>query len=395
MPVTESPGRRALRVLPVALCVLVSGCKKEPASSSEGNVATSGRGTKVGIVTDIGGRGDQSFNDSALRGLELWAAGKKFAGNGYSNATPKEIEDSLPPDLKGRTPAIKPLPVEPVVLQSKASEDYDPNLQLLVDKGAALTIATGYLLQDAVKSVAQRNPNAKFLLIDSPILDEKGNPTTLPNVRSVVFREEQGSFLVGALAGLVTRTHKVGFVGGKEVALIKKFEAGYRAGVMTTDPKAEVVVNYTGSFDNVAAGKQVAEDFLSKGVDIIFHGAGSDGLGVIEAVKEAHGRGKNVLAIGVDSDQWHVAPDAMLTSMVKHVDLAVYEAARDLVDNKFAAGDVALGLAEGGVGVAPVRIDFPKKKEALERIDQLRADVVAGKIKVPANLGDLASYKPQ
>ena len=123
------------------------------------------------------------------------------------------------------------------MLQSKAQEDYEPNLQLLVDQGAALTIGVGFMLENAVEAVARRNPEARFLLIDSPLLDAQGSPFTLPNVRTVVFREEEGSFLVGALAGLVTRTGKVGFVGGMEIPLINKFEAGFRAGVMTHQPR--------------------------------------------------------------------------------------------------------------------------------------------------------------
>jgi basic membrane protein A and related proteins len=233
--------------------------------------------------------------------------------------------------------------------------------------------------------VARANPTAKFLLIDSPILDAKGVPQSLANVRTVVFREEEGSFLVGALAGLVAKD-KVGFVGGMEIPLIKKFEAGFRAGVKETNPKATVLVQYTGTFDNVAAGKQVAQDLVAKGAEVVFHAAGSDGLGVIQAVSEAHQGGKAVLAIGVDSDQSHLAPDAMLTSMTKRVDLAVWEAARDLAEGKFAGGDQSMGLKEGGVSYAPVKIDFPGKAEALQKVEALRAKIIAGELKVPSNL---------
>jgi len=214
-------------------------------------------------------------------------------------------------------------------------------------------------------------------------------------VRTVVFREEQGSFLVGALAGLATQTGKIGFVGGMEIPLIKKFEAGFRAGVLTTRPPAarELLVAYTGSFDNVATGKQVAQDLLSKGVDVIFQAAGSDGLGAIQAVKEARDSGRLVYAIGVDSDQWHLAPTAVLTSMIKHVDLAVYLTVRDLVDGKFSAGNRALGLKEDAVWYADVRLDFPGKKEALDRVEGLRKRVVAGEIQVPSSLAELASFR--
>jgi basic membrane protein A len=207
-------------------------------------------------------------------------------------------------------------------------------------------------------------------------------------VRTVVFREEEGSFLVGALAGLVAK-EKVGFVGGMEIPLIKKFEAGFRAGVLATNPKASVLLQYTGSFDNVSAGKQVAADLIAKGCEVVFHAAGSDGNGVIQAVKEARAAGSSVYVIGVDSDQSHLAPDAVLTSMVKRVDLAVWQAISDLSASRFTPGDVKMGLKEGGVAMADVKVDFPGKAEALEKVNALAAKVVAGELKVPANPAEL------
>jgi basic membrane protein A len=371
-----------------AAAALVS-CKKDGAS------ALKSQGIKIGLVTDVGGRGDQSFNDSALRGLELWAAGKKLIGSEYQPVTPAEVAATIPAHLASRGLAIEPMPIIPLVLQSKAQEDYEPNLQLLVDRGVALSVATGFLLEAAVLAVARRNLNAKFLLIDSPLIDSRGAPVSLPNVRTVVFREEQGSFLVGALAGLATQTGKIGFVGGMEIPLIKKFEAGFKAGVLTTRPSAarELLVAYTGSFDNVATGKQVAQDLLSKGVDVVFQAAGSDGLGAIQAVKEARDSGRQVYVIGVDSDQWHLAPTAVLTSMIKHVDLVVYLTIRDLVEGKFSAGNSALGLKEDAVWYSEVRVDFPGKKEALERVEALRKRVIAGEIQVPSNLAELTSFR--
>ena len=368
-------------------------CSKKnsgPASSSRSSQAT-----KVGLVTDIGGRGDQSFNDSALRGVELWAAGKRFTGSGYRDATAEEIQSSIPPELANVQPPIERLPIAPLVLQSKSQEDYEPNLQLLVDQGVGLAIGTGFMLENAVKAVARRNPDARFLLIDSPLLDSQGRPYTAANVRSVIFREEEGSFLVGALAGLVTQANRVAFVGGMEIPLIKKFEAGYRAGVATTNPEAsaKMLISYTGSFDNVSVGKQIAQDMLAKGADIIFHAAGSDGLGAIQAVKEARAAGKRVWVIGVDSDQWSLAPEAVLTSMIKRVDLAVYQTIRDLVQGAFQAGNAALGVKERGVSYAEVRVDFPGKPAALQRVEGLRQKIIAGQIKVPANATELASFK--
>lgn len=386
---------RSLAAILVAL-VAFAGCKKK--QSDEGAATTSAtapRPLDVGLVVDVGGRGDQSFNDSALRGLELWAAGLKFSGTGYVPASANELAASITPDLKDHQPKIEKLNVAPVILNSKAQEDYEPNMDLLVQKKCALVIGTGFMLENATEAVAKRNPERKFLLIDSPLMDAQGKPYTLPNVKTVVFREEEGSFLVGALAGLVTKSGTIGFVGGMEIPLIKKFEAGFRAGVATTNPEAakKLLVSYTGSFDNVQMGKQVASDLLGKGADVVFHAAGSDGVGVIQAVKEARAGGKTVWAIGVDSDQSHLAPDAVLTSMVKRVDLAVYDTVNALSQGKFEGGDSALGLKQQGVTYAEVRVDFPGKAEALQKVEALRKKIVDGEIKVPSNVNDLAAFK--
>ncbi|HYO74561.1 MAG TPA: BMP family ABC transporter substrate-binding protein [Archangium sp.] len=394
--------RPFLRLSLLSALVLVSACKKQeaakpeatPAHNAPAAAAPKPKTLKVGLVTDVGGRGDHSFNDSALRGLELWGAGKKMEGGSYKDAAPEELKESLPQDLATR--GIAPVGATPVVLQSKVPEDYEPNLQTLVDEGVSLAVGVGFMLENAVETVAKRNPDAKFLLIDSQLVSAEGKVYTLPNVRTVMYREEQGSFLVGALAGLASKNNKVGFVGGMEVPLIKKFEAGFRAGVAAVNPKATVLVNYTGSFDNVSAGKQVGQDLVNKGADVVYHAAGSDGLGVIQAVKEARAAGKPVFVIGVDSDQSHLAPEAVLTSMLKRVDLGVYEAVRDLSQGKLEGGDVMLGLKEGGVTYAPVRVDFPGKAEALQKVEELRAKVVSGELQVPSHPSQLtaAPQKP-
>jgi basic membrane protein A len=389
-----------LRLQVLALAALLCACSKKeepPPAATPGATAPqpANKPIPVGLVIDVGGRGDHSFNDAALRGLELYAAGKRYEGGKYVDATPDEVRKSLPPHLAPVASSIQPLSVKPMVLQSKAQEDYTPNLQLLVDQGAQLTVGNGYMLANAVRSAAQENPKAQFLLIDSQVLDAQGKVLRLPNVRTVLFKEQEGSFLVGALAGLVTKTNKVGFVGGIEVPLIQRFEVGYRAGVKTTNPQAaqSLTAVYTGSFNNMAAGKQVAQDLISKGADILFHAAGADGIGVIQAVQEARAAGKSVYAIGVDSDQSHVAPDAILTSMMKHTDLAIYQAAKDLVDGKFSAGEQVLGLKENGVGMAEVRLDFPGKAEALQKVEALRQRIVSGQLQVPAVPADLVTFQ--
>lgn len=365
------------------LALSLSGCRK-PENNPPALPA-------VGLVTDVGGRGDGSFNDSALRGLETWAGGLRHAQGTYQALSMEEWKKLVPGELRSVT---APLGIKPLVVQSKSQEDYEPNLQLLVDQGAQLVVGVGFMLENAVEQVARRNSQARFLLIDSPILDASGRAQALPNVRTVVFKEEEGSFLAGALAGGVARK-QVAFIGGMEIPLIRKFESGFRAGVQTVDAGlgSTLLTAYTGSFDNVAAGKAVAQDLLSKGVDVIFHAAGSDGLGVIQAVKEARAAGRDVWVIGVDSDQWAVAPGAVLTSMVKRVDLAVYESARALKNNTFEAKDVALGLRENAVTLADVRVDFPDKEAVLAKVESLRKKIVQGEIVVPSNLQALATFK--
>lgn len=393
---------RTLRLSALALVALLGACKKEappaPAATPSQQAETkpqppAAKTHKVGLVVDVGGRGDHSFNDAALRGLETFAAGVRYEGGKYAPASAEEIKQAITPDLASMQ--ITSQAIEPLVIQSKAPEDYEPNLQLLVEQGSELAIGNGFLLENAVEAVAKKNPNNKFLLVDSVLLDDKFNPYTLPNVRTVTFKANEGSFLVGALAGLASKTGKVGFVGGMEVPLIKSFEAGFRAGVKMANPKAAegLMAVYTGSFDNVAAGKQVAQDLLKKGADVIFQAAGADGLGVIQAVKEAKAAGQTVYVIGVDSDQSHVAPEVVLTSMLKHVDLAIYNTCRDLAQGKFSSGDQVLGLKEGGVGYAEVRLDFPGKAEALQKVETLRQRINSGELKVPGTMDELSAFQ--
>jgi basic membrane protein A and related proteins len=166
--------------------------------------------------------------------------------------------------------------------------------------------------------------------------------------------------------------------------------------VMTTNPQAAqaLLSSYTGSFNNVAAGKQVAVDMLAKGLDVIYQAAGSDGLGVIQAVKEARAQGKGVWAIGVDSDQSHLAPEAILSSVIKRVDLAVYQAARDLTENKFTADDQSMGLTEAAVTLAPIRVAVPDKEKVLAQVEALRQRIVAGQLRVPSRTEELSTFKP-
>src|SRR5438046_1562310 len=180
-----------LRAIGLCVVVLLCGCKKKQTAHT------------VGLALDVGGRGDQSFNDGTLRGLENMAAGLRYTPRGYEPLPDPDYRLLLPPDLRSR-----PFPhlgiLQPIVLQGKAQEDYEPNLRLLAAQGADLVVAVGFMMEPATRKVARDNPQTKFLLLDTPILDEAGKPSTLPNVRAVVFRENEGTFLAGAVAGEIT-----------------------------------------------------------------------------------------------------------------------------------------------------------------------------------------------
>lgn len=304
------------------------------------------------MVTDIGGLGDQSFNDSAYRGLQR--AGKELGA---------EIK----------------------VVESKKMDDYETNLSNLADQKYDEIWAIGFLMADALKNVAQRYPNTKFGIIDSVV--------DVPNVMSVVFKEEEGSFLQGVLAGKLTKTNVIGFVGGMEFPLIIKFESGFIAGVKSVNPKARVLVGYTGKFDDPGKGKELAMTQFSQGADIIYHASGACGIGVIEAAKE-----KKLLAIGVDSDQSHLAPGAVLSSMLKRVDNGVFMGAKALYDGKWKAGTTVLGLKEDGVGTGFGIDRFPKEgvkvASAVRKLHDKAAGLIkSGKLAVPATRDELAKFK--
>lgn len=335
-------------------------------------------GIKVGLVTDVGGRGDKSFNDSALRGLEDWAAGWAL--------------ETVPADLAHI--GITSLDVNPVIVESKANEDYVPNLtKMAADEKCDLVIAVGFMLTGAVQEVSAQFPDTKFMLIDGVITDENFNVLDPypANVVSYTFKEHEGSFLVGALAGYMTKNNIVGFIGGMEVPIIKKFEAGYKAGVMTANPDAQVLVGYTGNFTSADDGKKLAVAQFGQNADIIFAAAGACGIGVIEAAKE---KGEGYFAIGVDSDQDYMAPGRVLTSMIKHVDLAVWLACKSVVDGTFQGGIVDLGVKEGGVNHS--LLTYTKDiipQEILDKVAKIRDMIANGVIVVPDTLEKLADFK--
>ncbi|GFP29473.1 BMP family lipoprotein, partial [Candidatus Hakubella thermalkaliphila] len=328
---------------------------------------------RIGLVTSVGGRGDKSFNDAALRGLELWAAGGDLA--------------TVPEFLKGE---IKSLGVEPRVIESRVVEDFYPNLRTLAEEGLDLIVAVGFLQSEAVYKVAKEFPDVKFMIIDGLPTNPEGEVEMLPNTQAYLFRENEGSFLVGALAGLMTETNKVGFVGGMDIFIIHRFEAGYKAGVMTTNPEAAgpegrgVLVDYTGDFRDPLKGAASAKAIFGKEADIIFAAAGASGIGVIDTARDM---GEGYFAIGVDSDQDWMAPGRVLTSMLKMVDLAVYRSIESVLNETYKAEIIVLGVKEGGVDISPLTYTkdmiMAKDPQILDHIANLKQLIIEGTLVVP------------
>ncbi len=300
-----------------------------------------------GMITDVGGLGDKSFNDSAWDGMQK--AGKELG-------------------------------VEPVILQSTKQEDYEANIGNMA-QSVDLTIAVGFLMEQAMITGADQYPDKKFGIIDMVVAK--------PNVMSVVFKEHEGSFLVGVIAGLTTKSDVIGFVGGMELPLIKKFEAGFRAGVASVNPKAKVLVNYTGVFDNPDKGKEVALAQFKKKADVIYHASGACGIGVIQAADE-----QGFWAIGVDKDQSSESKNnKVLASMIKRVDVGTYTIAKSYADNNFGGGQILdLGVKEEGVGYSDGGNNIPAEVKAVA--DKYKAAIVDGTIVVPTNEDELKAFKP-
>lgn len=295
---------------------------------------------KVGIVLSTGGLGDKSFNDSAYRGLEQ---AKKELGIDF-----KYVEPASPAE----------------------DEEY---LREYAEAGYDLIIATGFQMTESARTVATDYPNLKFLIIDDVI--------DLPNVRSMVFKEEEGSFLVGVIAGLMTKNNAVGFVGGVQNPLIKKFEVGFKQGAEYVNPKVKflsVYVTGPNPFNDSVRGKESALSEINQGADVIYHAAGGTGMGVIAAAAE-----KGVFAIGVDSNQDAVAPGTVLTSMIKNVDVGVFDTVKNLTKGEFTPGLAVYGATQNGVGVTD--FEFTKNiigAEKLKKFEEIKAKVMAGEIKI-------------
>jgi basic membrane protein A len=296
------------------------------------------------VVFDMGGKFDKSFNEAAYNGIERWKkeTGKPYLEFEIANETQREQA-----------------------------------LRRMAERGASPIIGIGFGQAAAIEKVSKEFPKLQFALIDMVVQQ--------PNVESIVFKEQEGSFLVGVIAADASKTGKVGFVGGMDIPLIRKFQCGFEQGAKYANPKAEVFSNMTGTtgaaWADPGRGSELAKAQFGKGADVVFAAAGGTGIGVYQAAKDA---GK--LAIGVDSNQDHLQPGTMLTSMLKRVDIAVYQAV-----TAFKPGVTVLGLKDGGIDYA---VDQYNAKvltpEIRKKADAAKADIIAGKIKVADYMADNA-----
>ena len=342
--------RKLVITIAVLLVVHIALLLVAPSGATE---AVAESDLQVGVVFDVGGRGDKSFNDGAYAGAER---------------------------------AMRDLGAHVRFVEPGEGSDREAGLRLLAAEGMDLVIGVGFIFTDDLTVLAKEYPNVAFAGVDYSIAtDSAGNVIQPPpNLAALKFREEEGSFLVGALAALVGDSKRVGFVGGMDIPLIHKFEAGYRAGVEHVCPDCTVIAQYAGAtpeaFRNPGKGKELGLSQYQSGVNIIFHASGSTGLGVFQAARE---RGK--MAIGVDADQYDpTAPRLILTSMVKGVDAVTFDTIRRVKEGTFKGGIYSYGLAEGGVGYvydANNRGLIPDSVRA--RVEELKQEIIAGRIEVP------------
>ncbi len=318
-----------------------------------GQSGNEGSDFKVGFVTDTGGIDDRSFNQGTWEGIVQYAKDNNWTEG-------KEYK----------------------YIQSNEEADYIPNLSAFGDESYNVVVAAGFLFEESMKEVAPQYPETNFAIIDAVVEQ--------PNVASVMFAEEQGSFLVGVAAAKATKSGKVGFVGGMDFPLIRKFHAGFVAGVEAVDPSIEVVAQYAGDFGNPSIGQQIASTMYEQGVDVIYHAAGGTGNGVINEAKNRVENGETVWVIGVDKDQYEDGKLAdgssvVLTSMMKRVDVAAYSVIEAAQNGEFPGGEVTtLTLADDGVGIPEENPNL--SEDIVNTINEYKEKIINGEIEVPSTI---------
>ncbi|MGE7673820.1 BMP family lipoprotein [Lysinibacillus sp. NPDC094403] len=326
-----------MKKLMIGFCLivlLIAGCSTAPPEKAKDNY-------KIGILLSDAGLGDESFNDSAFKGLE-------------------KARDELG-----------------ILFDYKEAPDgkYEEKLEELVAEKYNVIIGLGFSVQEALEKTAKKYPDQQFVLIDGQ--------SDVANITSITFKEQEGSFLLGMVAAMTSKTGKIGFIGGADVPVIHHFENGFIEGAKYYNPNIEIISEYVGSFDDTEAGAAIAERYIKNKVDFIYHAAGFTGFGAIKKAEEL-----GIYAAGVDIDQFYIAEKTVVTSMLKNVDQAVFKIAKTLVeDGKISDKSLSFGLADNGVGLADIRIIklTPEQQKAIEKAKE---DIVSGKIKVTAEKGN-------
>ncbi|SDN58370.1 nucleoside-binding protein [Psychrobacillus sp. OK028] len=309
--------------------LIITGCTEKETTTETDHI-------KVGIMLSDAGLGDQSFSDLGFQGLEK-ARDELNISFDY-----REIADT---------------------------KTYAKGIEELVKTDNDLIIGLGFSIQKDLETIAKKYPKKSFLLVDAQ--------SDLPNVYTVTFKEEEASFLLGAIAGMKTTSNVVGFVGGDDVPLIQKFEKGFAAGVKSENPEATVLSTYAGDFGNDKLGENIAKEMIASKADFIYPAAGFTGVGVINETQRS-----GIYSFGVDSDQFYLAEKAVVSSMLKQVDVAIFNTIQQLVETgEISEKNQVLGIKENGVSIAPIRVLKLSPAET-NRLEKLQEDIAGGSITI-------------
>jgi basic membrane protein A and related proteins len=352
--------------LVLAVGTLLGACGM--ANNNAGNNTASGKkGFTVGMVTDIGGIDDKSFNQSSWKGLQDFGKANNLqkGKNGYD------------------------------YLQSQSDADYATNLNTLAHQGFDLIYGVGFLMQNDVDTIAKQQAKSHFAIIDAEVKE--------PNVASILFKENEGAFLAGVTAGMTTKSNEIGFIGGMESAVVERFEAGFVAGVKAANSKATVDVQYASTFSDASKGQAIASRMYSTGDDVVFAAAGATGNGLFKEARDRKAKNPSlgIWVIGVDSDQSAQGVvtaggkqvNVVITSAMKRVDNAVFDITTKAKKGQFPGGKTTVyGLAENGVGLAPINPEVPNKAAIAAAISSWTAKIKSGTVKVPATRTELKTF---
>jgi len=354
--------------------VLAAGTMLGACGKSNDQTASKTAGGKkpftVAMVTDISGIDDKSFNQSAWKGLQEYGKENnlKKGKNGYD------------------------------YLNSQSDSDYATNLNTLTHQGFNLVYGISYLMQDDIDKIAKQQPKAQFAIVDSEVKE--------PNVASILFKENEGAFLAGVAAGMTTKSNKIGFIGGIESAVIERFESGFVAGVKASNPKATVDIQYAASFGDASKGQAIASRMYSTGDDVVFSAAGATGNGLFKEARDRKAKdpSKGIWAIGVDSDQSDMGvvtaggkkTNIVITSAMKRVDNAILDLTTKAKSGEFPGGKtVTYGLADDGVGLAPINPDVPNKAAIDKAVADWTSKIKSGDLKVPGTRAEVKKFSVQ